>query len=520
VQPECVSATARDDARRSYALNLVGLNLRQLRAYPEGQIHVMKTLRRLSLLSTALVCSALPGITLAQAAPQAAPRTPSLMQPLAPPIDLKFDFSAGAAKPGTTRVAPTAVYSDDAGYGYEPGAQVTNGDNGNTTTSEKPFMFSAKVPEGDFNVTVTFGDSTVATTTTFKAESGRLMLERVEVPAGKVAERSFTTNVRTPHLPKLPTNATGREEVSLDQFDGGSSRDWDNKLTVEVVSPHAALRSIEIVSAPTAPTVFIAGDSTVTDRDGGGDVSWGQVLSVFFKPGVAVANNGQSGETMKSFMNALRLDKMLSQMKPGDYLFMQFIHNDSKASWPQTYVEPETTYKAYLKVYIAEARLRGAIPVLVTAMDRGARGTGAPTHGHGGYPQAMREVAQEEHVAFIDLYSMSDTVYQSAGADAGKILADGTHSTAYGGYEFAKCIVMGIKQNKLDLAKYIVDGFKDFDPAHPDSAAALDLGPLFTSAGGGRGPRPGGPPPAGGPGAGPGAGSGAPPATNPGPGPL
>jgi lysophospholipase L1-like esterase len=499
---------------------LVGLNLRQLRAYPEGQIHVMKTLRRLSLLSTALVCSALPGITLAQAAPQAAPRTPSLMQPLAPPIDLKFDFSAGAAKPGTTRVAPTAVYSDDAGYGYEPGAQVTNGDNGNTTTSEKPFMFSAKVPEGDFNVTVTFGDSTVATTTTFKAESGRLMLERVEVPAGKVAERSFTTNVRTPHLPKLPTNATGREEVSLDQFDGGSSRDWDNKLTVEVVSPHAALRSIEIVSAPTAPTVFIAGDSTVTDRDGGGDVSWGQVLSVFFKPGVAVANNGQSGETMKSFMNALRLDKMLSQMKPGDYLFMQFIHNDSKASWPQTYVEPETTYKAYLKVYIAEARLRGAIPVLVTAMDRGARGTGAPTHGHGGYPQAMREVAQEEHVAFIDLYSMSDTVYQSAGADAGKILADGTHSTAYGGYEFAKCIVMGIKQNKLNLAKYIVDGFKDFDPAHPDSAAALDLGPLFTSAGGGRGPRPGGPPPAGGPGAGPGAGSGAPPATNPGPGPL
>jgi len=479
----------------------------------------MKALRPLSLLSAALICSALPGAGLAQA-PQAAPRTPSLMQPLAPPIDLKFDFSAAAAKSGFTRVAPGAVYSDDAGYGYEPGAQVTNGDNGNTTTSDKPFMFSAKVPEGNFNVIVTFGDSAVATTTTFKAESGRLMLERIQVPAGKVAERTFTTNVRTPHLPKLPTNATGREEVSLDQFDGGSSRDWDNKLTVEVVSPHAALRSIEIVSAPTAPTVFIAGDSTVTDRDGGGDVSWGQLLSVFFKPGVAVANNGQSGETMKSFMNALRLDKMLSQMKPGDYLFMQFIHNDSKASWPQTYVEPETTYKAYLKVYIAEARLRGAIPVLVTAMDRGARGTGAPTHGHGGYPQAMREVAQEEHVALVDLYSMSDTFYESAGADAGKILADGTHSTAYGGYEFAKCIVMGIKQNKLDLAKYIVDDFKDFDPAHPDSAAALDLGPLFTSSGGGRGPRPGGPAPAGRPGAGPGAGSGAPPATNPGPGPL
>jgi lysophospholipase L1-like esterase len=396
------------------------------------------------------------------------------------------------------------VYSDDVGYGYEPGATVTNGDGGNTTTSDKPFLFSAKVPEGDFNVVVTFGDSSVATTSTFKAESGRLMLERVEVPAGKVETRKFTTNVRTPHLPKLPNNATGREEVTLDQFDPSSARDWDGKLTVEVVSPHAALRSIEIVSAPAAITVFVAGDSTVTDRDGGGDVSWGQMLPVFFKPGVAVANNAQSGETMKSFMNALRLDKMLSQMKKGDYLFMQFIHNDSKAAWPQTYVEAETTYKAYLKVYIAEARLRGATPVLVTAMDRGARGTGLPTHGHGGYPQAMKEVADEEHVPFIDLYSMSDTFYESAGADAGKILADGTHSTAYGGYEFAKCIVMGIKANKLDLAKYVVDDFKDFDPAHPDTADSLNLAPLF-SGGGPRGPRP--PRPGGAPG---GQGAGAP----------
>jgi len=482
----------------------------------------MKTLRRLALVCcTALICSSLATAQSAPpaappAAPRPAPRTPSLTAPLAAPVDLKFDFSAGTAKPGFTRVAPTTVYADNAGYGYEPGAQVSIGDNGNTTTSDKPFLFSAKVPEGNFNVIVTFGDSTTATTTTFKAESGRLMLERVQVPAGQVAERTFTTNVRTPHLPKLPTNATGREEVSLDQFDGGNTRDWDNKLTVEVVSPHAALRSIEIASAPAAPTIYIAGDSTVTDRDGGGDVSWGQLLPRFFKPGVAVANNGQSGETMKSFMNALRLDKMLSQMKKGDYLFIQFIHNDSKASWPQTYVEPETTYKAYLKVYVAEARLRGATPVLVTAMDRGARGTGAPTHGHGGYPQAMREVADEEHVPFIDLYSMSDVLYESAGADAGKLLADGTHSTAYGGYEFAKCIVMGIKQNKLDLANYIVDGFKDFDPAHPDTDAALNLGPLFTSSGGGRGPRPGGPPAT--PGATPAANSPAP--GNPGPGPL
>jgi lysophospholipase L1-like esterase len=382
-------------------------------------------------------------------------------------------------------------------------------------------MFSAKVPEGNYDVTVTIGDSHEVTTTTVKAESGRLMLERLEVPAGQVVERTFTTNVRTSRLSKLPMNAPGREEVSLDRFDAANARDWDDKLTIEIVSPHAVLRSIEITSTPAAPTVYIAGDSTVTDRDGGGDVSWGQLLPRFFKPGVAVSNHAQSGETLKSFANALRLDKILSQMKKGDYLFIQFGHNDSKDSWPQTYVEPETTYKAYLKVYIAEARLRGATPVLVTPMDRGVRGTGAPTHGHDGYPQAMREVAEEEHVPLIDLYDMSIVLYENAGADAPKILADGTHSTAYGGYEFAKCIVMGIKQNKLDLANFIVDDFKDFDPAHPDSEATLNMGVLFSSGGGGRGISrgSGGAAPAGTPGAAPAA---APPANtgNPGPGPL
>ena len=456
-----------------------------------------------------LVCAVAPFAAGAQAASQPAA-----------PIDMKFDFSGGPAHAGYTLVSPTSVYTDSAGFGYEPGAQVAMGDGGNTTTSDRPFFFSVKVPEGNYDVRVTIGDSHEATTTTVKAESGRLMLERVEVPAGQVVVRTFTTNVRTPQLPKLPMNAPGREEVSLDRFDSANSRDWDDKLTVEFVSSHAALRAIEITPAPAAPTVYIAGDSTVTDRDGGGDVSWGQLLPRFFKPGVAVSNHAQSGETLKSFANALRLDKILSQMKKGDYLFIQFAHNDSKDSWPQTYVEPETTYKAYLKVYIAEARLRGATPVLITPMDRGVRGTGAPTHGHDGYPQAMREVAEEEHVPLIDLYNISIVFYENAGADAPTILADGTHSTAYGGYEFAKCIVMGIKQNKLDLANFIVDDFRDFDPAHPDSEAALDLGVLFSSGGGGRGmSRGSGATPTGTPGSVPAA---VPPAStgNPGPGPL
>ena len=172
------------------------------------------------------------------------------------PAPLKFDFSGGPSKPGYTQVSPASVYQDEIGYGFEPGAQVSLGDSGRTTTSEHPFTFSVRVPEGNYTVDLTLGDSSEATTTTVKAESGRLMLERVHLGAGEVAERSFTTNVRTPKLAKLPTNATGREEVSLDPFDRGNTRDWDDKLNIEIVSPHAALRTIEITPAPAAPTVF------------------------------------------------------------------------------------------------------------------------------------------------------------------------------------------------------------------------------------------------------------------------
>jgi len=445
----------------------------------------------------------------------------------AAPVVFKFDFGAGPAKDGFVKVAPTAMYSADTGFGYEPGAKVSTGDNGNTTTSAGAFFFSVKVPEGNYNVTVTFGDSANATTTTLKAESGRLQAEKVAVPAGQVVTRTFTTNVRTPKLPPIPNNAPGGDIVREDQFDAGNSRDWDDKLTIEVNSPAAALRSIEINSAPEAPTVFLASDSTVTDRDGGVDVSWGQLLSRFLQPGVAVSNQAQSGETLKSFANALRLDKILSQMKKGDYLFIQFAHNDSKASWPQTYVEPATTYKAYLKVYIAEAQRRGATPVLVTSMDRvnfnGPGGT--TTNSHGGFPVAMREVAKEENVPLIDLNLMSEQFYPAVGqANAKKISGDNTHTVIYGGYELAKCIVMGIKQNHLDLAKFIVDDFADFDPAHPDPIESVDV-PPSPSNGGGRG-GPGGPAGSGrggrrggNPATGPASTTGVP-AGDPGPGPL
>ena len=208
------------------------------------------------------------------------------------------------------------------------------------------------------------------------------------------------------------------------------------------------------------PTVFITGDSTVTDQPREPTASWGQMLTRFFKPGVAVANHAESGETLKSFITGLRLDKILSQMKKGDYLFMQFGHNDQKANWPQTYVEPFTTHKQYLKVFIAEARRRGAIPVLVTPMQRrNFDDQGKIRNTLGDFPESVRQTAKEENVALIDLTAMSIKFYEALGPAKAPLAfsggRDATHHSDYGAYELAKCIVEGIKDNRLDLAKYI-----------------------------------------------------------------
>jgi len=93
----------------------------------------------------------------------------------------------------------------------------------------------------------------------------------------------------------------------------------------------------------------------------------------------------------------------------------------------------------------------------------------------GGYPQTVRDVAKEENCALIDLNAMSRIFYKALGADLDKAFQDGTHHNNYGSYELAKCVVEGIKQDKLPLAKYIAADFSGFDPAHPDPVANFQM---------------------------------------------
>ena len=332
------------------------------------------------------------------------------------------------------------TYSRETGFGFEPGAEV------NCTrdfcSSEKPFYFSVAVPEGNYNVRITFGQAT-----TVKAELRRLMFEGIGRKEGKFEMHTFTVNVRTPAIANVGEVKLKERETTTEIWA------WDEKLTLEFSGSKPTVRAIEITRAD-VPTIFLLGDSTVADQPREPYNSWGQMLTSFFKPGVAIANHAESGESLRSSLGAKRLDKVLSLMKPGDYLFIQYGHNDEKEKGEG--VGPFTTYKADLKKFVLGARQRGGIPVLITPVQRRSFDSdGKITNSHGDYPEAVRQVAKEENVPLIDLNLMSKALYETWGPEKSKLAFapnDNTHHNDFGSYEIAKLIVAAIKANKLGIS--------------------------------------------------------------------
>ncbi|MGD0840784.1 MAG: rhamnogalacturonan acetylesterase [Candidatus Acidiferrales bacterium] len=431
-------------------------------------------------------------VSAARASAQALPAAPA---PATAPMSLNFSFGPQTAAPGATQVLATTVYSADHQFGFELGAQINCVDRSASAstqsnaprgfcTSDKPFFFSVSVPEGDYDVTFVLGDPQGESLTTVKAESRRLLLEALQTASGEIATRTFTVSVRYPEI-------AGGGQVSLKQREVGTMN-WDHKLTFEFSNKRPAIAAITITKAEHPITVYLAGDSTVVDQTDEPWTAWGQMLPRFFKPGVAISNQAESGETLKAFIGERRLAKILSTMKPGDYLFIQFTHNDQKPG--PDHVDAATDYKSYLRLYINEARLRGATPVLVTSMNRRSFGPdGKIVNTMGDYPDAMRQLARDENVPLIDLNAMSKVFYEAMGPDnstkafvhypagtfPGQIaeLKDDTHFNSYGAYELAKCIVEGIKADQLGIAKFLIGDTPPFDPAHPDPVALWNLPP-------------------------------------------
>ncbi len=376
----------------------------------------------------------------------------------AAPTPMTYDLSAGSRD-------REHVYRTGHS-GMEPGGTASD------------FLFSVALPEGNYRVSVRLGNPRSAGNTTVKAEARRLMLRNISTRRGQFIERSFLVNIRTPALPPPPPNAPGGAQVRLSPRDRAEYT-WDDKLTLEFLGqPQVASITIAPVHAP---TLYLAGDSTVTDQFAEPAASWGQMLPAMLDDAVAVANHARSGATLKSFATYLRLAKLLSGMKPGDWLFIQFGHNDQKREWPQTYVDPATTYPAWLRTYIAEARRRGAHPVLVTSPERRNFDTrGRIEDTLGAYADAVRQVAREDNVPLIDLNADSRAIYEALGPEVAPTAfndggRDKTHHNDYGAWLLARAVAQRIGAAVPDLARHVTA--PAFDPNHPPSAATVAIVP-------------------------------------------
>ena len=346
------------------------------------------------------------------------------------------------------------------------------------TSKQEPFELNVPVPDGNYLVTMKIGSAKKAGRTFVKAESRRLFVNDLQTAKKEFKTVQFVINKRDYIIRENGTET----KVTLKMRENGKYN-WDDNLNLEILGEAPVVESITIEPASGVTTVFLAGDSTVVDQDNEPWASWGQMFPWFFDTNVAVANYAESGERADTFMGAGRLKKILSVMNPGDYVFIEFGHNDMKLQGPGK--DGYYFFALQLKMMIDEVRAKGGIPVLVTPTHR--RNFDADGHiveSHGDYPDGMRWVAEHEGVQLIDLHNMSALFYEALGVEGSKSAfvhfkggiyggmpndtADNTHFNPYGAFELAKCVVSELVHQHFPLEKHIVN-FSGFDPSYPDA---------------------------------------------------
>jgi lysophospholipase L1-like esterase len=246
-----------------------------------------------------------------------------------------------------------------------------------------------------------------------------------------------------------------------------------------------AVQRIQIEPLKDATTVFLCGNSTVVDQENEPWASWGQMITRWFGESVVFANYAESGLSCTTFLAQLRLDKILTQLKAGDYVIVEFGHNDEKekkagdGAW--------YSYSRNLKIFADRVKSAGGHIIFCTPTARRAFKDGRNQNTHGDYPEAMKTVARREHVPVIDLTAMSTTFYEALGEEGSKkalvhypantfpgqdkALADNTHFNPYGAWQIAKMIVTGLKQMDSPLVRHLRADWQDYNPAQPDDPA-------------------------------------------------
>lgn len=382
----------------------------------------------------------------------------------------KFDFTPGKkAKEGYVKVTPADRYDEKKGYGYDLIASPDG-------KSKAPFFFSVSVPDGNYRVTAVVGSKRSVGETSVRGESRRLFFENVKTRKGELLPCTFTINKRDKHISE-------KEDVRIKPRER-SKLNWDDKLTLEFNGDAPQVAELIIDRVEDVPTVFLCGNSTVVDQDNEPWASWGQMVTRFFTDSVCFANYAESGESANTFISAGRLKKALTQMKPGDYIFMEFGHNDQKQKGPGK--GAFYSFMTSLKTFVDEARARGVQPVLVTPTQRRSFDeNGKIKDTHLDFPDAVRWLAEKENIPLVDLHAMTRILYEAMGVEESKhafvhypantypgqnsALADNTHFNPYGAYQIAQCVIEGMKKVDLPIVKFLRADYEGYDPAHPDA---------------------------------------------------
>lgn len=381
----------------------------------------------------------------------------------------KFDFGEGPVASGYTQIKPTTQFNESLGYGFES-ANIYSvdrlWDDELTTdflTSDADMIFSVVVPQGNYNVTFILGDGENESETTVWAENRKLMLDRVTL-AGGVFSRQ-TVSLRRMETKSLDGSVTMSIKDREKDY-----RTWDQKLTFVIRGKAPAVAGIEITRNDDVQTLWLCGNSTVVDQLYGPWAGWGQMAPSFFKSSLAIANYAESGLTASGFYSMKRLAKILAEVKKGDYVTVQFAHNDQKNQ------NDVNHYEATLTKYVNDIQSKGAIPLLITSTAR--QGELDPKTSVGGLPERMRALGKKLGVTVLDLNQHSINLQNALGNNKEKMYMytakDKTHFCEYGAYELARSIIEEMKAKVPELAKHLRDDHEAFDSQKPDALEVLN----------------------------------------------
>lgn len=366
----------------------------------------------------------------------------------------KFDFGPGVVADGYTQVNAGTAYTAATKFGFTDTAVTSGADRGTPDALRSDFVqaqgssFQVDLPNGDYTVKLIAGDATEATNIAITAEK-MAKVQATDKPAGQFLEMEFP--------------------ISL----------VDGQLNMDITGTAAKINSLVISAraprtATTDPGVYLAGDSTVQTYDPGyaPQAGWGQMIDRYLDDKVAVYNHAIGGRSSKNFISQGRLDEILRVINPGDYLMVQFGHNDATIGVDDRYASP-ADYKEYLRTYVNGARQRGATPILVTPVGRRDfdAATGKFRVSFPEYVDKMKELAAEENVALVDLSALSRGYYDAIGPEEAKSVflhvdagvypgrpsgtADDTHFQEYGAIQIARLLAGGMKQLNVPLASRV-----------------------------------------------------------------